>query len=240
MEVAVVADHAAGAADVREQAQPFAYLLAASADRVEFGVVVGQRHEDALDLLVDRRREQSERLGRGLLRAEGRVGRVGAENRVHPRPSPRRGGGACRRTPRRLRRSRRARAPTRRSPLATKRCIVPSVASICAPTYAYQPASSAMFSNPASVKKRSSSSSGLIPASTRRNTFRIWASSKMTDEFDCSPSISRAACDRAELGADRGELDRSLVCLDRLTRSHHSRTCAHARLPRARRSRCRP
>ena len=80
------------------------------------------------------------------------------------------------------------------SPLATKRCIVPSVASICAPTYAYQPVSSAMFSNSAPVKKRSSSSSGLIPASTRRNTFRIWASSKMTDEFDCSPSTSRAAC----------------------------------------------
>ena len=57
---------------------------------------------------------------------------------------------------------RRARAPSRPPP-ATNCCRIPSVASICRPAYAYQPASCAMFSNPCSVRKRSSSSSGLMP-----------------------------------------------------------------------------
>ena len=38
-----------------------------------------------------------------------------------------------------------------------------------------------MFSKPCSVRKRSSSSSGLMPASRRRKTFRISSSSKTID-----------------------------------------------------------
>src|SRR5207244_2271501 len=46
----------------------------------------GGRHvgEDALDLLVDRRRDQRDRLGPGLLRRERRVAGVRAERGVHP------------------------------------------------------------------------------------------------------------------------------------------------------------
>ena len=83
MEVAVLADHPADRADVRQQAQALADLLAASANRSELLVVVGKLEEDALDLVVDRRREQAERLGRRLLGREVRVGRVAAEERVH-------------------------------------------------------------------------------------------------------------------------------------------------------------
>ena len=50
-----------------------------------------------------------------------------------------------------------------------------------------------MFSKPRSVRNRSSSSSGLIPASRRRNTFRISSSSKTIDVFDCSAPIGRAS-----------------------------------------------
>src|SRR5579884_2959394 len=84
VEVAVVADHTAQPADVREQPQALAHLLAAAADWVEVVVVVGQLEEHRLDLVVDARREQPERLARRLLGAEAGVGRVGAEQRVHP------------------------------------------------------------------------------------------------------------------------------------------------------------
>ncbi len=83
--VAVRADHAAARAGVGEQAQLLADLLAAAEDRREALVVVGQREEDARDLLVDRRRQQPERLDARLLGREGRVVRVGAERGVHVR-----------------------------------------------------------------------------------------------------------------------------------------------------------
>ena len=50
-----------------------------------------------------------------------------------------------------------------------------------------------MFSKPCSVRKRSSSSSGLMPGSSRRKTFRISSSSKTIELFDCSDSIGRAS-----------------------------------------------
>ena len=50
-----------------------------------------------------------------------------------------------------------------------------------------------MFSKPRSVRNRSSSSSGLIPASSRRKTFRISSSSKTIDVFDCSAPTGRAS-----------------------------------------------
>ena len=115
------------------------------------------------------------------------------------------------------------------SPFATKRCMIPSVASMCGPTYAYQPASSAMFGNPACVRNRSSSSSGLIPASTRRNTLRISASSKTTDEFDCSPSITRAARGAAMLPSDANSIG-SLAALHGLARLHQLEQRARMRV----------
>ena len=94
MEVTVVADHTPGTAEVRQHAQPLAHLLAAPTDRLELGHVVRQIEEDRLDLLVDGRGEQPERLDRRLLGTEARVVRVGAENRVHAARSPHRDG-AC-------------------------------------------------------------------------------------------------------------------------------------------------
>ena len=58
-----------------------------SSPRPRIGVerldVLGQLEEDALDLLVDRRREEPERLGRRLLRARSWVGRSEPSTRVH-------------------------------------------------------------------------------------------------------------------------------------------------------------
>ena len=47
-----------------------------------------------------------------------------------------------------------------------------------------------MFGNPRQVRKRSTSSSGLIPDSSLRNTLSTIVSSNTTDEFDCSTPIS--------------------------------------------------
>ena len=64
------------------QLQAIADLLAAAGDRRD-RLVVGQVEEHALDLLVDRRGQQAERLGARLLGREVRVAGVGAEHRVH-------------------------------------------------------------------------------------------------------------------------------------------------------------
>ena len=50
-----------------------------------------------------------------------------------------------------------------------------------------------MFGNPRSDRKRSSSSSGFTPGSTRRNAFRISASPNTIDEFDCSTPTGRTS-----------------------------------------------
>ena len=54
------------------------------------------------------------------------------------------------------------------------------------PVYEYQPPSGGMLAKPCSVRNRSISSSGLIPASIRRYDLRISSSSKITELFDCS------------------------------------------------------
>ena len=90
-----------------------------------------------------------------------------------------------------------------------------------------------MFGKPRSVRKRSSSSSGLIPASSRRNTLRISSSSNATDVFDCSVSIARGEPSSfAEPGEalDALELDAALRALHRQTRPHRA-----DQLPRERR-----
>ena len=68
---------------MREEAQLLAHLLAATDDRREALVVVGQREEDPRDLLVHRRGEEAERLDARLLRRERRVVWIGAERGVH-------------------------------------------------------------------------------------------------------------------------------------------------------------
>ncbi len=50
-----------------------------------------------------------------------------------------------------------------------------------------------MFGNPRQVRKRSTSSSGLTPGSSLRNTLSTIVSSNTTDEFDCSTPIRRTA-----------------------------------------------
>ena len=50
-----------------------------------------------------------------------------------------------------------------------------------------------MFAKPCSVRKRSISSSGLIPGSSRRKTLRISSSSNTTDVFDCSAPTGRTS-----------------------------------------------
>ena len=99
MEVAVVADQPPADADVRHQLQAIAHLLAAADDRRQRGVVGRQVEEDALDLLVDRRRQQRQRLGARLLR-----------RRTPGRSCRRPARCASRRSRRRARRSARARA----------------------------------------------------------------------------------------------------------------------------------
>ena len=80
--VAVVADDASRRGHAREQAQLLADVLPAPGDGLEL-LAVRQVREQLVDLLVDRRGEDPERLGARLLGREGGVGRVGAENHVH-------------------------------------------------------------------------------------------------------------------------------------------------------------
>jgi hypothetical protein len=70
---------------------------------------------------------------------------------------------------------------------------MPSVASTRRPSKSYQPASAAMLGNPRADRKRSSSSSGFSPGSTRRNAFRISSSPNTIDEFDCSTPTGRTS-----------------------------------------------
>ena len=79
--VAVGADDAPARADVGERLQALLDVLAAAADRIE-RLELGQLDEDPLDLLVDRRGEDRQRLRARLLGREGRVGRLRAERRV--------------------------------------------------------------------------------------------------------------------------------------------------------------
>ena len=96
----------------------------------------------------------------------------------------------------------------------------------------YQPASGAMCGKPRSVRKRSSSSSGLTPGSTRRNTFRISSSPNTIDEFDCSTPTGRTSTVAAELGAaplGPAEAKRAVAGLDSSPariRCSSSRPCA--------------
>ena len=105
-----------------------------------------------------------------------------------------------------------SRAPARNS------CRIPSVASTSRPSKSYQPASGAMFGNPRADRKRSSSSSGFSPGSTRRNAFRISESPNTIEELDCSTPTGRtstvpprpATADARPVEAEHALVDRHL------------------------------
>ena len=68
---------------MREHAELLTHLLAAPEDGLEPLVVLGQGQEDPLDLLVDRRGQEAQRLDGRRLGAECGVVRVRAEHGVH-------------------------------------------------------------------------------------------------------------------------------------------------------------
>ena len=186
------ADRLAERAGVGELRERLAHLFAAAADRIERLDVLGQLDEDAADLLVDRRREQR----RGS-RCSGPPGaKVGS---LESEPST-----ACIDPvtwPSRFRRvtnrsgalsARRARAPSRRARRARTPAARPASRRAAGRRTRTSRRAGAMFVNPCSVRKRSSSSSGLTPGSRRRKTLRISSSSKTIDVLDCSLVITRA------------------------------------------------
>ena len=218
--VAVRADHAAARADVREHLQPLAHVLAA-AERSARAPALGQLEEHALDLLVDVRGQERQRLRARLVGRE--AGSAASEPSAvcsSPVTSPsartrsRKPSGSLRELVQRQlpavagagqvllqdaeRRVDRGGPRTRTSRRAARCC-----------------------GNPRADRKRSSSSSGFTPGSTRRNAFRISASPNTIEEFDCStptgrtstvppsrrrptrPSGSRAALVDGHLGAER-------------------------------------
>ena len=83
-------------------------------------------------------------------------------------------------------------------------CRMPSVASTSRPSKSYQPASGAMCGNPREDRKRSSSSSGFSPGSTRRNAFRISSSANTIEELDCSTPTGRTSTVPPSAGAADG------------------------------------
>ena len=179
----------------RRRARAAAAARAPPAPRPAIGAsasVVGQVEEDPLDLLVDRRGQQRQRLVARLLGREGRVGGVGAERGVHARRHrAERRAGASRKRLGVARRARRARAPSRRGAPARNSCSdaerrVDQLALVLVPAGQRRDVREA-----ARGRKRSSSSSGLTPGSTRRNAFSTSASSKTIDELDCSAPIGR-------------------------------------------------
>ena len=161
VEVAVVADHAPAAGHAREQAHALAHLLAAAGDRRQHRVV-GQLREDRLDLLVERGRQQRERLGTGLLGGEAGIAGVGREQHVHRADDlaealevgeEARGIAAQRRERERSsRRSRRARSALR----------MPSVASIRRPECAYEPSSGGALAKPCSRQEAQQLELGIV------------------------------------------------------------------------------
>ena len=193
----------------RERLEPLAHVLAAAGD-LGRRPLVGQLEEDALDLLVDVGHEQRHRLGARLVGREGRVLGLRAQRGVQlagdaaeqPQPLEQRVGRRCAMPS--STRSQPSRAPARYS------CRTPSVASMRRPWTSYQPASGAMCSKPRAERKRSSSSSGFTPGSTRRKAFRISASPKTTDELDCSTPTGRTSTlPAAPCGADGAQRKRT-------------------------------
>ncbi len=112
---------------------------------------------------------------------------------------------------------------------ATNSCSSPSVAVSGPPEYSYHPASAGTFRKPCSPRKRTTSSSGLIPGSSRRKTLRMSVSPKTTEVFDCSDETSRAApmsCPSAAKSAAGWNCDDALRPLQRVRRAHRAHELA--------------
>ena len=184
-----------------------AQLLAAARDRLQRTPSSGSSLKSCLDLVVDRRAQERQRLEPGSSGAK--AGSSGS----------RRARGACPRSPRRA-----ARAGRNRSGRVGERVEreLPAV-DARRPRIAAQPERGvdrgARLALPAGERgrcsrsrarsrKRSISSSGFTPGSRRRKTLRISASSRTTEELDCSEPSGAAAelRARAAQAAGRAEL----------------------------------
>ena len=162
-------------------------------------LVVGQVQEDLVDLLVDGRGQERERLRARLLRARtpGRRGRTRA--RVHARRSPRRAGAGAPTnasgSPRQL--LERERPAVDRARRRT-RCTIPSVALDQRPgVRPPAPRAAARSRSRASRGSAAARARGSRPPRSGGRPSRSAASSSTTDEFDCStpsePDVARAA-----------------------------------------------
>ena len=180
----------------------------------------GRSTEHALDLLVDVAVSSASDSALGSSGANaGSSGRSRARVCMSPVTSP--SARSARATRPGRRRARRARAPSRRArrPGTPAGCRASRRSG--GPANSYQPASGAMFGNSRADRKRSSSSSGLTPGSTRRNALRISSSPNTTEELDCSTPTGRdldAAADARGRGlgpaeAQHAVLDRDVVAL---------------------------
>ena len=243
VQVAVGADDAAAGADVRERLQLLAHVLAAAADRRRCAVGLGQLEEDPLDLLVDVGGEDRQRLRRSARRA-----------RTPGRRCPSRAPSAARRSPRRAPRSRSSSPSGSRAELVQRQ--LPAVARAGqellqdarasrrsgGPRPRTSRPAAAMCGKPRADRKRSSSSSGFTPGSTRRNAFRISSSPKTIDELDCSTPTGRTSTVPPSAGARRLGAQRKtnvvLADLDLAVGAHPVQQLA-ARAP-GRRARRRP
>ena len=172
-----------------------------SSPRPRIGVerldVVGQRQEELLDLLVDRRGQQRERLDARLLRRRS-SGRSGSEReqRVHLRrhlaepPQPRQERLGAVAPSERLERE----VPAVAVAAGRSAAGSPSVASIGRPDVRRpSPRARRSCAKPRSVRKRSSSSSGLMPGLERGGRASgTCSSSKTIEVFDCSAPMGLA------------------------------------------------
>ena len=228
--VAVGADHAAAGADVRERLQPLAHVLAAPGDRRErVGAPAGRgtRARSA------RRRPRSAATSASALGSSGAnagFAVVRAERRVQLAGHLRRARAAGRAARPGRRRARRARAPSRRA----RRPGTPAGSRASRRSGGPRPRTSrpaaAMCGKPRADRKRSSSSSGFTPGSTRRNAFRISCSPNTIDEFDCSTPTGRTSTVPPTPGAGATPPSGSAACPPRPRRSRRARMrCSSSR-----------
>ena len=165
--VAVVPDHAADRADVGQQAQPVAHLLAAAGDRRERGPMSGSVVKTcSISSSTD---AESSASASALGSSGAKCGSLGSEPSACAAPrSPRRAGARAPAASRARTRACRAPAPSRR-PAGGHEALQDRERRVHRPALvARPPSSAAMCSKPRSVRKRSSSSSGFMPGSSRR------------------------------------------------------------------------
>ncbi len=156
--VAVGADRAPADPELRALGDLLAHVLTAPGDR-RHPLVVGQPHEDPLDVLVDRRHQQGQRLDARLLgenagspESEASALCSWAVTRPSEASELMNVAGSVRIWS----------SASSQPPVASgrNRCATPSVAASERPSNSYHPRSGAMFENSCAVRKRSTSSRG--------------------------------------------------------------------------------